>query len=1176
MNHCHRLLSNHWYVLAFLVGIEGLLPVPSVVYGQEPIQQAQREEMRSLLGSAVMAIESSRSAPGVRSEAKADNSTTRQQTSRRQTSSRRTALPSLVRSGTPSRTSSATRSQRQTSSRRQSQPLPAAAQSSTRPVPASPSSTRPAPTSQPAPAYSARPLAATRQTSTSQIQSRPSGRTGESTLPQPIANAAPLRNRTPVHKPALISAFVSKLPPKQPMQLAQASAAAPASGRPADQVAKTSAVEGNLFAPTVRVLGVEDTSQHQSQQPDVVAQSDHPSQPAYAETARPPASQPSYDEPRAHHAGGYPSEYESVPERGLSVRPAAPLTAPPSAQRRDGLPAQESGQQHDRPYQQLSYHESRRPAAPLREQDFRREDYRRDDYQRDDYQRGDYQRDDYQRDDYQRDDYQRDGYQHDDYRREGYQRDDYQYYDYSREDYRRDHEYSAAPDYARDPRYAQRNDYEAPRDYEFRDEYTRDRSEAPRSRYRDAYGEPQSLVTYPSYEVADERYRRQQYSRPVAPRPIPSLTDRARTFGDERVSTARPSARALSMADPSAPPAPTPVLAAPKFPSRALERIPTPAPERMPAPRPLAAPLSPPLVHVSPEPLRMSESRVSSPSHRQAPSHQQIPGQIPGQAPSHQQIPGQAFGPAISQDEFLYQSLSQTADQIDTHNVSPQQGNVAVQPGWWQSLVPRSLRTGAVDVPITLEETLYEALANSAQIRVFSQLPPIRKTAIVEADSAFDWHQFLDVQWDDLSDPVGNTLTTGAGIDRFRDHHIYGSLGVRRRTRTGGQFEVSQRAGHQDNNSQFFVPGRQGTSQITLGYTQPLLRGRGKVYNNSLVCLAQVDHAVSHDEYMRQLQSHLLEVSRAYWSMYLERGVLYQKMQTYDRAQKIVHRLQLRRAVDASASQIKAAEAALTDRESDLVRAFTAVKNAEARLRALVNSPRFGDFESLELIPVDVPSFDVMQVDLEHSVAQAIQQRPEVKQAIKQIKAASIRAGMAKHELMPVLNLITETYVAGLAAQGQVGQAWVNQFNQGEPGYSVGLQFEVPLGNRAAKARNERRALELKQLRDQYQVTLQTVQLEVKVAVREVETAKNELLSKQEVVRAREAQLDQLIQRWERLPNETITTSLVLENILRAQEELASAEYEYLQSQITYNLSHVNLRKATGTLFQHQTVNVGQ
>ena len=131
MNHCHRLLSNHWYVLAFLVGIEGLLPVPSVVYGQEPIQQAQREEMRSLLGSAVMAIESSRSAPGVRSEAKADNSTTRQQTSRRQTSSRRTALPSLVRSGTPSRTSSATRSQRQTSSRRQSQPLPAAAQSST-------------------------------------------------------------------------------------------------------------------------------------------------------------------------------------------------------------------------------------------------------------------------------------------------------------------------------------------------------------------------------------------------------------------------------------------------------------------------------------------------------------------------------------------------------------------------------------------------------------------------------------------------------------------------------------------------------------------------------------------------------------------------------------------------------------------------------------------------------------------------------------------------------------------------------------------------------------------------------------------------------------------------------------------------------------------------------------
>jgi outer membrane protein TolC len=104
-------------------------------------------------------------------------------------------------------------------------------------------------------------------------------------------------------------------------------------------------------------------------------------------------------------------------------------------------------------------------------------------------------------------------------------------------------------------------------------------------------------------------------------------------------------------------------------------------------------------------------------------------------------------------------------------------------------------------------------------------------------------------------------------------------------------------------------------------------------------------------------------------------------------------------------------------------------------------------------------------------------------------------------------------------------------------------------------------------------VTLETVGLEVQIAVREVETSQRELVSKQQVVQARADQLDYLTKRWERLPNEDVTSSLMLENILSAQDRLTQAEYEYLQAQISYNLSHINLRKATGTLYQYETVN---
>ena len=525
------------------------------------------------------------------------------------------------------------------------------------------------------------------------------------------------------------------------------------------------------------------------------------------------------------------------------------------------------------------------------------------------------------------------------------------------------------------------------------------------------------------------------------------------------------------------------------------------------------------------------------------------------------------------------QNLTSGQDEIqqaldDVTEEAPVELPDAVDPGWWQPLVLRSLRKDTEEISLSLDETLYRALGNSEQIKVFQELPSIRETAIVEADAAFDWNAFMDGKWNDLSDPVGSTLTVGPGGTRYHDHHLTGDMGVRRRTVSGGQLELSQQFGWQQTNSTYFVPPQQGTSRIVLGFTQPLMRGQGEAYNRSLVCLAEMDHRISQDELNRQTQAHLLEVARGYWAIYLERAVLLQKLKSYNRAKDILKRLKLRQAIDASQSQVKAAEAAFTDRRSDLQRSIASVKNAEARLRALVNDPSLGDFSSIEIVPKDAPSFNLINLDVHSAMAEAIDRRPEVMQALKQIDAAAIRMNMARNEIQPVLNLVTETYVAGLAGQGDVGQAWTNQFTVGQPGYSIGLQYEMPLGNRAALSRESRRCKEFNQLQHQYKVTLETVGLEVQIAVREVETSQRELVSKQQVVQAREDQLDYLTKRWERLPNEDLTSSLMLENILSAQDRLTLAEYEYLQSQISYNLSHINLRKATGTLYQYEEVNL--
>ena len=518
-----------------------------------------------------------------------------------------------------------------------------------------------------------------------------------------------------------------------------------------------------------------------------------------------------------------------------------------------------------------------------------------------------------------------------------------------------------------------------------------------------------------------------------------------------------------------------------------------------------------------------------------------------------------------------YAQLQRVNETIDAELESPDQ--IHFDAGWWQQLVSQPIRAESPKLQLSLESTLVRALESSKQVKVFSELPLIRETAIIEADAAFDWTAYMDGRWDDNTTPIGNSLTAGAGVQFFEDQNLTGRAGFRRRTRSGGQLDINQQLGYQRNNSTFFIPNPQGTSRLNVSFTQPLWRGRGHVYNTSLVLLAQIDKGVADDEFNRQLQSHLLEVARSYWSLYLERAVLYQKINSYVRGKEVFDRLNSRRDIDAQANQIISAEASLKQRVSELVRARAAVKNAESRLRSLVNDDRL---MNNELIPIDQPTFESLPVEMFQSVTVAFQMRPELHQAMKNIKAASVRLKMAKHELLPVLNLVTDSFLSGLAGSGDVADSFGNQFSQGRPSYGIGLQYEMPVCNRAAEARHRRRQLEIRQLRNQYSTTLETVRLEVEVAVREFQTSQTELGTKLQAMNARVAQLDALTQRWEKLPGEDVTASLALENLLLAQDRLAQSEFEYLQAQLTFKLSIFNLKRAMGTLLKNEGVTIGR
>ncbi|MDH3717422.1 MAG: hypothetical protein OES79_04815, partial [Planctomycetota bacterium] len=160
---------------------------------------------------------------------------------------------------------------------------------------------------------------------------------------------------------------------------------------------------------------------------------------------------------------------------------------------------------------------------------------------------------------------------------------------------------------------------------------------------------------------------------------------------------------------------------------------------------------------------------------------------------------------------------------------------------WWNNGIHSALQSDVNELPISVESLLISTLQYSSQVRVFKDLPLIRRTSIVEADAAFDWSAFIESQWNDISEPVGSTLTVGPGQTRFSDHKWDYSMGLRRRNYLGGEVEIAQDFGFENSNSSFFIPQDQGTAQLRLSYTQPLWRGAGRVYNTGLIVLAKID-----------------------------------------------------------------------------------------------------------------------------------------------------------------------------------------------------------------------------------------------------------------------------------------------------------------------------------------------
>lgn len=506
-------------------------------------------------------------------------------------------------------------------------------------------------------------------------------------------------------------------------------------------------------------------------------------------------------------------------------------------------------------------------------------------------------------------------------------------------------------------------------------------------------------------------------------------------------------------------------------------------------------------------------------------------------------------------------------------------------PSWGQSIVHESdqdtaenaalkeLIPSASVITLTIHDAVMQALENNLDIRVSRHTRDAQLTDIVLEQAKFDPTVQLGARYDRTIEPLNRPVFGFGGVgigndpDNFDQNDTRFNLGYSQRLLTGGSYDLTF-----DTNRNS-VAGQTGflfnpaySSNLAFNLTQPLLRNFGPTINKTLITVARNAAAVEQLIMVQQILSVIAQVEQTYWELVFARENLKVAHATLKAAEELLasNREKVKSGVLAEVEALQA-QAGVASRIEQILLAQKTVQDQEDQLRRLLSQSEKNLTQSTPLIPLDQPLQHRSEVVLQARIDQAFAHRPEVLQAKKNINSSQVQTQFAKNQLLPNLSFQGGLGLGGLG--NNPTDNWDRMISTDFYNMGGGLVLSYPLGNRGAESQHQRRILETHQQQASLLRVRQQVILDVKEAVRQIDTNYKRIRTNQTSRRLSEKQLKA---EQERLQLGLSTTRLVLE----FQRDLQVAQGLELRAILDYNQSLSRLRLVTASTFDHYNIEV--
>ena len=411
----------------------------------------------------------------------------------------------------------------------------------------------------------------------------------------------------------------------------------------------------------------------------------------------------------------------------------------------------------------------------------------------------------------------------------------------------------------------------------------------------------------------------------------------------------------------------------------------------------------------------------------------------------------------------------------------------------------------------------------------------------------------------------------------------------------GGRSAVRHNVVYDSNNN----PTRQTFSDYNVNFEfevrQPLLQGYGAEFNRIFgpssdgirdvgsgrgVSLARINTDITLIQMESAVRDLVGEVEDAYWELYFA----YKSLDTQKRGRaetrnvwdELISKFQIQ---GGESYQEARARGQYFDFDARVKQSLASMYTSERRLRFLMGiSPA----DRRLIRPVDEPASAMVQFDYPTAAGEALARSPELREQKWRIRANEMQLTASKNFLLPRLDAVALYRFVGLGddlistkrTPGDIipaDNAWQSLTSGRFQEWTMGMQFEMPIGFRRALANVRHRQLGLIRDRKLYQEQELELVYQIQETLAEVDRAYSVAESNFNNVAAVTSQIKGL----RALPGSGFQRFDVFV-LLNAYLELAQAEQSYYRSLVDYNRALKDLHLRKGSLLEYNGITLAE